>query len=105
MESQAVSLPFSSTLAADARGSSGLAARRWLTSVPSTTASQRGAIAMSADCRLVVAKQRSERPGVHKPGNRSRVASSTPSQSRCDSVVWARRLVASRKFATWMSPA
>ena len=60
-----------------------------------TTASQRGAIAMSADWRLVVAKHRSERPGVHSSGNRSRVAASTPAQSRCDSVVWASRATGS----------
>ena len=49
VESQAVSLPFSSTLAADARGSSGLAASRWLTRVPSTTTSQ-PANSSSSDC-------------------------------------------------------
>ena len=52
-------------------------------------ASHWGAIAMSADWRLVVAKHRSDRPGVHRPGKRSWVASSTSAQSRCDSVVWA----------------
>jgi fermentation-respiration switch protein FrsA (DUF1100 family) len=37
-----------------------------------TIASQRGAISMSADCRLVVAKHRSLRPGVHTSGNARR---------------------------------
>ena len=54
-----------------------------------TIASQRGAIDMSADCRFVVAKQRSERPGVQTSGNRSRTRTATPSQSRWLSVVWA----------------
>jgi hypothetical protein len=56
-----------------------------------TTASQRGAMAMRADWRLVVAKHRSERPGVQTSGNRVLVASATSAQSRCDSVVWASR--------------
>ncbi len=52
-----------------------------------TKASQRSAIAINADCRLVVAKQRSERPGVKRSGNRSRAASATSAQSRWLSVV------------------
>ena len=54
-----------------------------------TTASQRGAISARAPCRLVVAKQRSERPGVQRSGQRSWVASRTPFQSVWLSVVWA----------------
>ena len=54
-----------------------------------TTASQRPAMCMSADWRLVVAKHRSDRPGIHSSGKRSLVASATSAQSRCDSVVWA----------------
>ncbi len=60
-----------------------------------TTASQRVAISMRADCRLVVAKQRSLRPGIHISGKRSWVASSTPSQSRWLSVVWASMAIGS----------
>ena len=56
-----------------------------------TTASQRGASSISADWRLVVAKHRSERPGIHSSGNRSRVASATSDQSRWLKVVWASR--------------
>ena len=40
---------------------------------------------------MVVAKQRSLRPGIHMPGKRSWVASSTSCQSRWLSVVWASR--------------
>ena len=54
-----------------------------------TTASHRSTIASSDDWRLVVAKHRSLRPGVHTSGKRSRTRTATPSQSRCDSVVWA----------------
>ena len=54
-----------------------------------TIASQRSAIASSDDWRLVVAKHRSLRPGIHTSGNRSRTRTATPSQSRCDKVVWA----------------
>ncbi len=39
-----------------------------------TTASQRSAISISADWRLVVAKHRSLRPGIHSSGKRSAVA-------------------------------
>ena len=53
------------------------------------SASQRGAIAISADWRLVVAKHRSERPASTGRGSAPRVASSTSAQSRWDSVVWA----------------
>ena len=62
-----------------------------------TTASQRSASADRAAWRLVVAKQRSERPGVQTDGNRSLVASSTPVQSRCESVVWASTATGSSK--------
>ena len=55
-----------------------------------TTESHRSAMFMSADWRLVVAKHRSERPGIHISGKRSFVASATSAQSRCESVVWAR---------------
>ncbi len=54
-----------------------------------TIASQRGAIAINADCRFVVAKHRSLRPGTHTLGQRSCDASSAPAQSRCDKVVCA----------------
>ena len=54
-----------------------------------TTASQRLASSISADWRFVVAKQRSLRPGAHTSGKRSRTATATSPQSRCDSVVWA----------------
>ena len=56
-----------------------------------TTASQRGAISSRADWRLVVAKHRSDRPGVHSPGKRAAVASATWDQSRWLRVVWASR--------------
>jgi hypothetical protein len=55
-----------------------------------TMASQRDAIAMSADWRFVVAKHRSLRPGVQASGYLAVTASATPAQSRCDNVVWAR---------------
>ena len=60
-----------------------------------TMASQRPASAISAACRFVVAKHRSLRPGDHTSGKRSRTATATPSQSRCDSVVWASRATGS----------
>ncbi len=47
-----------------------------------TTASQRPEISDSADWRLVVAKHRSDRPGIHTSGKRSLAASSTSDQSR-----------------------
>ena len=56
-----------------------------------TMASQRLASSISADWRLVVAKQRSLRPGDQTSGKRSRTATATSPQSRCDSVVWASR--------------
>jgi hypothetical protein len=55
-----------------------------------TTASHRGAMALTAACRLVVAKQRSLRPGVQTSPKRSRAAPSTSSQSSSARVVWAR---------------
>ena len=55
------------------------------------TASHLAASSISADWRLVVAKHRSLRPGVHTSGKRSRTATATSPQSRCDSVVWASR--------------
>ena len=48
-------------------------------------------MAISADWRLVVAKHRSERPGIHSSGNRSRVDSATSAQSRWLKVVCASR--------------
>ena len=60
-----------------------------------TMASHRSASSISADCRFVVAKHRSLRPGDHTSGKRSRTATATPSQSRCDSVVWASRATGS----------
>jgi hypothetical protein len=54
-----------------------------------TMASQRGASSSSAVWRLVVAKQRSLRPGTHMAGKRSIAAACTPAQSRWLRVVWA----------------
>ena len=46
-------------------------------------------MAIRADCRLVVAKHRSLRPGVNSSGNRPWAASATLAQSRWLKVVWA----------------
>ena len=62
-----------------------------------TMVGQREAIAISADCRLVVAKHRSLRPGNHASGYFTCTASATSSQSRCDRVVWASRATGSSK--------
>ena len=48
-------------------------------------------MALSADWRLVVAKHRSLRPGIHRSGKRAWAASRTPAHSSWLSVVWARR--------------
>ena len=55
-----------------------------------STASHSGAISIIAVWRLVVAKHRSLMLGCHTSGKRRLVYSSTPSHSRCESVVWAR---------------
>ncbi len=46
-----------------------------------TTASASAAIALSAACRLVVAKHRSLRFGIHRSGKRRRAASIRPCHS------------------------
>ncbi len=56
-----------------------------------TMASQRGAMALNAAWRLVVAKHRSEVPGTHRSGQRSLAAPSKASHSSTASVVWARK--------------
>ena len=52
-----------------------------------STASHSGAISIIAVWRLVVAKHRSLMLGCHRSGKRRLVCSSTPSHSRCESVV------------------
>ena len=55
-----------------------------------TTASDSDAIALRAACRLVVAKHRSLRFGIHRSGKRRRAASIRPRHSSWLNVVWAR---------------
>ena len=54
-----------------------------------TTASAWPARALRAACRLVVAKHRSLRLGIHRSGNRSRARSTMPAHSSWLRVVWA----------------